>query len=74
MACANVQHLCNLWERDQVAIMRQKIKDLKLEKTPGWNSIEISGLIHTFLVFDQSHVMSREIPKCLEYVKEDMRV
>lgn len=69
---SNIYATCGKW--DQVAKMWGKIKDLKLEKQPGWSSIEVTGQIHTFLVFDQSHAMSKEIYSYLKYVKEQMKV
>ncbi|KAL8268788.1 hypothetical protein R6Q59_002586 [Mikania micrantha] len=69
---ANIYATSGKW--DQVAKMRRNMKEKKLEKQPGWSLIEVTGQIHTFLAFDQSHKMSKEIYKYLEDIKEKMRV
>lgn len=68
---SNIYATAGKW--DQVVKMRRIMKDSKLEKAPGWSSIEVAGLIHTFLVSDQSHPRSREIYRYLKDIKERMR-
>ncbi|KAI3744196.1 hypothetical protein L1987_57272 [Smallanthus sonchifolius] len=68
---SNIYATSGKWE--QVAKMRRDMKDKKLEKPPGWSSIEVAGQVHTFLAFDQSHEMSKEIYKYLKDIKEKMR-
>ncbi|KAK1425470.1 hypothetical protein QVD17_20822 [Tagetes erecta] len=68
---SNIYATSGKW--DKVVTMRRNMKEKKLEKSPGWSSIEVAGRIHTFLVFDQSHKMSKEIYKYLKDVKEKMR-
>ncbi|KAK9051215.1 hypothetical protein SSX86_027841 [Deinandra increscens subsp. villosa] len=68
---SNIYATSGKW--DQVAKMRRDMKEKKLEKPPGWSSIEVAGQIHTFLAFDQSHKMSKAIYRYLEDIKEKMR-
>ncbi|KAL4586438.1 hypothetical protein LXL04_011074 [Taraxacum kok-saghyz] len=44
---SNIYATCKKW--DKVSETRRKIKNLKLQKSPGWSSIEIKGQIHTYL-------------------------
>ncbi|KAM7522735.1 hypothetical protein LguiA_012637 [Lonicera macranthoides] len=69
---SNIYATAGKW--DQVAKMRLMMKEKKVEKLPGWSSIEIRGKIHTFLVCDQSHPRSKEIYGVLKELKERMRL
>ena len=69
---SNIYATAGKW--DQVAKMRLMMKEKKVEKLPGWSSIEIRGKIHTFLVCDQSHPRSKEIYGVLKELKEKMRL
>ncbi|XP_071707896.1 pentatricopeptide repeat-containing protein At5g66520-like [Rutidosis leptorrhynchoides] len=64
----------NAGKWDYVAKTRRNMKDKKLEKLPGWSSIEVAGRVHTFLAFDQSHSRAKEIYEYLMDVKERMRI
>ncbi|KAM0000167.1 putative tetratricopeptide-like helical domain superfamily, DYW domain-containing protein [Helianthus debilis subsp. tardiflorus] len=68
---SNIYATSRKW--DQVAKTRRNMKEKKLEKSPGWSSIEVAGQIHTFLAFDQSHDLSKEIYEYLKDVKQKMR-
>ncbi|KAJ0444940.1 putative tetratricopeptide-like helical domain superfamily, DYW domain-containing protein [Helianthus annuus] len=68
---SNIYATSGKW--DQVAKTRRNMKEKKLEKSPGWSSIELAGQIHTFLAFDQSHDLSKEIYEYLKDIKQKMR-
>lgn len=56
---SNVYAKCGSWTK--VAELRKLMKDFGLKKEPGYSSIEVNGIVHNFLVADNSHPMSREI-------------
>lgn len=53
---------------DQVSGLRKFMRDSGLRKEPGCSSIEVSGIIHEFLVGDNSHPLSKEIYSKLDEV------
>ncbi|XP_015578782.1 pentatricopeptide repeat-containing protein At2g29760, chloroplastic [Ricinus communis] len=46
---------------DKVSGLRQHMKDFGIKKEPGCSSIEVDGVIHEFLVGDNSHPLSKQI-------------
>ncbi|KAF8398065.1 hypothetical protein HHK36_016992 [Tetracentron sinense] len=69
---SNIYATAGKW--DQVAKMRLMMRERKVAKPPGWSSIEVSGQIHSFLVFDRSHPRSKEIYGILRDLEERMRL
>ncbi|KAH7660566.1 Tetratricopeptide-like helical domain-containing protein [Dioscorea alata] len=51
---------------DDVADVRRKITKLQMKKEPAWSSIELQGVVHTFLVRDNTH---EEIGKIYETIR-----
>lgn len=51
---------------DAVAKVRLKMKEMDITKDPGCSLIEIDGVIHEFLVEDDSHPRTEEIQSMLE--------
>ena len=41
--------------------LRKLMRDSGLKKEPGCSSIEVNGIVHEFLVGDNSHKLSKEI-------------
>ncbi|KAK2967044.1 hypothetical protein RJ640_015264 [Escallonia rubra] len=46
---------------DKVSWLRKLMRDCGLKKEPGCSSIEVSGIVHEFLVGDSSHPLSKDI-------------
>ncbi|GFQ03370.1 pentatricopeptide repeat-containing protein at2g29760 chloroplastic [Phtheirospermum japonicum] len=53
---------------DEVSKMRKRMRDVGLKKEPGCSSVEVNGVVHEFLVGDNTHPMSKEIYAKLEEV------
>ncbi|XP_015873737.3 pentatricopeptide repeat-containing protein At2g29760, chloroplastic [Ziziphus jujuba] len=53
---------------DQVSGLRKFMRDSGLKKEPGCSLIEVNGIIHEFLVGDNSHPLSKEIYSKLDEV------
>ncbi|KAF5725806.1 hypothetical protein HS088_TW23G00535 [Tripterygium wilfordii] len=63
---SNIYASLDRWE--DVTKARRKMKDLGIRKFPGCSSIEISGIVHEFLVGDLSHPEIRDIHSMLERI------
>lgn len=69
---SNYIALCGIYESlgmwDSVSLIRLKMKDLGLVKTPGCSWIMISGKIHKFYQGDNSHPLAVLVCKTLERI------
>ncbi|WCJ28745.1 Pentatricopeptide repeat (PPR) superfamily protein [Euphorbia peplus] len=59
---------------DGVANVRMKMKEMDVRKDPGCSWIETNGMIHEFLVEDDSHPKAKEIRSMLEEISEQLRL
>ncbi|KAF6147074.1 hypothetical protein GIB67_036793 [Kingdonia uniflora] len=53
---------------DEVSRLRKVMRDSRIKKEPGCSSIEINGLVHEFLVGDNSHPLNGRIYSKLEEI------
>ncbi|GAB4859962.1 hypothetical protein Ancab_011441 [Ancistrocladus abbreviatus] len=53
---------------DKVAELRKLMRDSGFKKEPGCSSVEVSGVVHEFLVADTSHPSSTKIYKKLDEI------
>ncbi|KAL2556448.1 Pentatricopeptide repeat-containing protein [Forsythia ovata] len=53
---------------DKVSELRKVMRDCGLKKEPGCSSIEVDGIVHEFLVGDNSHPLSKKIYSKLEEI------
>lgn len=60
-------------EWDQVSALRKFMRDSGLKKEPGCSSIEVNGIIHEFLVGENSHPLSKEIYSKLDEVAAKLK-
>ncbi|KAJ0111241.1 hypothetical protein Patl1_01632 [Pistacia atlantica] len=60
------------WEG--VAEVRLKMKQMDIRKDPGCSWIELDGMIHEFLVEDDSHPKAKEIHSMLEEISEELKL
>ncbi|KAJ0052748.1 hypothetical protein Pint_01595 [Pistacia integerrima] len=60
------------WEG--VAELRLKMKQMDIRKDPGCSWIELDGMIHEFLVEDDSHPKAKEIHSMLEEISEELKL
>ncbi|KDP26420.1 hypothetical protein JCGZ_17578 [Jatropha curcas] len=56
-----------------VVEVRLKMKEMDVRKDPGCSWIEIDGVIHEFLVEDESHPRAKEIRSMLEEISNRIR-
>ncbi|KAK2984265.1 hypothetical protein RJ640_010224 [Escallonia rubra] len=56
---ANIYAACGKWK--ELAQVRKKMKERKVNKIPGFSRIEFNGRSHVFLVGDRSHPEVKEI-------------
>lgn len=68
---SNVYSGAGRWE--DAARVRMHMKNIFVEKSPGWSSIEIGGKSHQFIAGDQSHWRSKEIYEKLEKMVAEAR-
>ncbi|KVH89504.1 pentatricopeptide repeat-containing protein At5g04780, mitochondrial-like [Cynara cardunculus var. scolymus] len=61
---ANIYASAGLW--DNVAEIRRSMKDSKVKKEPGMSWVEVKDKVHTFIVGDRSHFMTKEIYEKLD--------
>ncbi|XP_059660852.1 pentatricopeptide repeat-containing protein At2g29760, chloroplastic [Cornus florida] len=64
--------LSNLYAKsgkwDKVSGLRKLMRDSGLKKEPGCSSIEVNGVVHEFLVGDNSHPLSKKIYSKLDEI------
>uniref|UniRef100_A0A2N9ESY4 DYW domain-containing protein n=1 Tax=Fagus sylvatica TaxID=28930 RepID=A0A2N9ESY4_FAGSY len=63
---SNINAKTGKWDR--VSGLRKLMRDSGLRKEPGCSSIEVNGIVHEFLVGDNSHKLSKEIYSKLEEI------
>ncbi|KNA19621.1 hypothetical protein SOVF_060170 [Spinacia oleracea] len=63
----------SLGEWDEVARIRLLMKDRDVRKDPGCSWIELDGVIHEFLVEDDSHPCAKEIHLMLKEVSDKLQ-
>uniref|UniRef100_A0A1D1YC47 Pentatricopeptide repeat-containing protein At5g48910 n=1 Tax=Anthurium amnicola TaxID=1678845 RepID=A0A1D1YC47_9ARAE len=59
------------WEA--VSMVRLMMKELDIKKDPGCSYITLNGVVHEFVVEDDSHLHSKEIYAMLEEISETLR-
>ncbi|EOY17244.1 Pentatricopeptide repeat (PPR) superfamily protein [Theobroma cacao] len=72
VALSNIYASSRDWE--SVARVRLKMKEMDVRKDPGCSFIELDGVVHEFLVEDDSHPRAKEIHSMLEEIAEQMRL
>ena len=69
--------LLNIYARtgkwDRVSGLRKNMRDFGLKKEPGCSSIEVNGIVHEFLVGDNSHKLSKEINSKLDEITAKLK-
>ncbi|PON55451.1 DYW domain containing protein [Parasponia andersonii] len=60
---SNIYAASNRW--NDVAAVRTAVKDTGMKKQPGLSSIEVNGLVHDFVMGDQSHPQAGKIYEML---------
>nr|DAD21798.1 TPA_asm: hypothetical protein HUJ06_023261 [Nelumbo nucifera] len=72
VALSNMYASLGNWEA--VAQVRLMMKELDIRKDPGCSWIELDGIIHQFLVEDDTHTKAREIHLMLEEMADRLRL
>ncbi|KAL4361508.1 hypothetical protein GQ457_04G026690 [Hibiscus cannabinus] len=72
VALSNIYAASKDWEA--VARVRLKMKEMDVRKDPGCSWIELDGVVHQFLVEDESHPRAKEIHSMLQEIAEQMRL
>ncbi|KAG7014490.1 Pentatricopeptide repeat-containing protein, partial [Cucurbita argyrosperma subsp. argyrosperma] len=72
VALSNMYASLGNWEA--VAGVRMKMKGMDIRKDPGCSWVEIQGIIHEFLVEDDSHPRAKEIQAMLEEMSMKLRL
>ncbi|XVF72229.1 hypothetical protein PTKIN_Ptkin12aG0103300 [Pterospermum kingtungense] len=72
VALSNIYASSRDWE--SVARVRLKMKEMDVRKDPGCSWIELDGVVHEFLVEDDSHPRAKEIHSMLQEIAEQMRL
>jgi hypothetical protein len=70
VALSNLYASSGNW--DGVAEVRMMMKELDIRKDPGCSWIEIDGVIHEFLVEDDSHPRAKEIHSMLKEISNKL--
>ncbi|KAK1359305.1 pentatricopeptide repeat-containing protein [Heracleum sosnowskyi] len=70
VAMSNMYASLGNWE--EVADVRLRMKELDVRKDPGCSWIELDGLVHEFLVEDDTHPRTKEIKFMLEEMSEQL--
>eukprot|EP01018_Ginkgo_biloba_P030250 Gb_03345 [translate_table: standard] len=68
---SNIYAAAGRW--DDVAKVRNMMKDRAVEKTPGCSWIEVKNRVHAFLAGDRSHSQSEEIYAMMENLTSEMK-
>ncbi|KAB2057073.1 hypothetical protein ES319_A11G145700v1 [Gossypium barbadense] len=72
VALSNIYAASRDWE--SVARVRLKMNEMNVRKDPGCSWIELDGIVHQFLVEDDSHPRAKEIHSMLLEIAEQMRL
>lgn len=70
VAMSNMYASLGNWE--EVADVRLRMKELDVRKDPGCSWIELDGVVHEFLVEDDTHLRTKEIQFMLEELSEQL--
>ncbi|EXC01449.1 hypothetical protein L484_022020 [Morus notabilis] len=69
--------LSNIYARtdkwDRVSRLRKAMRDSGIKKEPGCSSIEINGIVHEFLVGDNSHPLCKDIYEKLDEIAATLK-
>ncbi|KAK1428671.1 hypothetical protein QVD17_17510 [Tagetes erecta] len=68
---SNIYAKSGMW--DKVASLRKRMKDVGLKKEPGCSSLEVNGVVHEFVVGDNTHAQSKLIYGKLNEVFEKLK-
>ncbi|XP_050239444.1 pentatricopeptide repeat-containing protein At2g29760, chloroplastic-like [Quercus robur] len=68
---SNIYAKTGKWDR--VSGLRKIMRDFGLKKEPGCSSIEVNGIVHEFLVGDNSHKLSKEIYSKLDEIAAKLK-
>ncbi|XXG70606.1 hypothetical protein AAC387_Pa07g0047 [Persea americana] len=60
------------WEK--VAVVRRLMKDKRIQTTPGCSTIELKGVVHEFVVDDDSHPMKEDIYAKLDEIGRQLKI
>ncbi|KAI0501784.1 hypothetical protein KFK09_016729 [Dendrobium nobile] len=69
---SNIYALRSHW--DKVSDMRKKMKEKGIKVTPGCSYIEIDGVVHKFIVSDESHPEIKQIRAELKAISKRVRL
>ncbi|KAK4793969.1 hypothetical protein SAY86_011963 [Trapa natans] len=72
VALSNMFASAGDWEA--VSEMRLKMKEMEIRKDPGCSWIEIDGIVHEFVVEDESHPRAQEIYSMLVEISDKLRL
>lgn len=67
---ANIYSLSSKW--DEAANLRMTMKGRRVDKTRGYSWIEVTGAVHEFVAFDESHSESKNIYETLDRLTKFM--
>ncbi|WOH04952.1 hypothetical protein DCAR_0624364 [Daucus carota subsp. sativus] len=70
VALSNMYASLGKWE--EVADVRLRMKELDVRKDPGCSWIELDGVVHEFLVEDDSHPRNKEIQYMLKEISKQL--
>ncbi|EXC24155.1 hypothetical protein L484_015170 [Morus notabilis] len=70
VALSNMYASSGKWEA--VSEVRLMMKDMDIRKDPGYSWIELDGVIHEFVVEDESHPRAKEIHSMLEEISHQL--
>ncbi|KAK3404981.1 putative pentatricopeptide repeat-containing protein At3g08820 isoform X1 [Eucalyptus grandis] len=68
---SNIYSSSRRW--DDAADIRSRMNNQGIQKVPGYSWIEVGGIVHEFLVGDESHPMSKEIYAKLEELAKELK-
>jgi pentatricopeptide repeat protein len=72
VALSNMYASSENWEA--VSEVRLMMREMDIRKDPGCSWIELDGVIHEFLVEDESHPRAKEIHSMLEEISKQLRL
>ncbi|XP_039143045.1 pentatricopeptide repeat-containing protein At4g21065-like isoform X2 [Dioscorea cayenensis subsp. rotundata] len=68
---SNIYAIQNRW--NDVAEVRKAMRDTRVKKTPGLSSVELNGLVHEFVMGDDSHPQSKDIKVMLAEMQKMLK-
>lgn len=69
---SNIYAKTDKW--DQVSRLRKVMRDSGIKKEPGCSSIEVNGIVHEFLVGDNSHPLCKDIYEKLDEIAAKLKL